>query len=48
MQDSEPAPPFEVAKPMIPVTILDDRTTLQKMIEEMYPELPERKVKKKL
>ena len=47
MPDSEPEPPYEGAKPMLPVTILDDRTTLQKMIEEMYPELPERKVKKK-
>lgn len=34
-------------KPMLPVTILDDRTALQNMVEEMYPELPERKPKKK-
>lgn len=47
MPDSEPEPPYEGAKPMLPVSILDDRTTLQKMVEEMYPELPERKTKKK-
>jgi hypothetical protein len=34
------------AKPMLPVTILDDRIALQNMVEEMYPELPERKSKK--
>ena len=32
---------------MLPVTILEDRTRLQNMVEEMYPELPERKPKKK-
>ena len=47
MQDSEPEPPYEGAKFMLPVTILDDRTALQNMVEEMYPELPERKSKKK-
>ena len=47
MSDSEPEPPYEGAKPMLPVTILDDRTALQNMVEEMYPELPERKPKKK-
>ena len=47
MPDSEPEPPYEGAKPMLPVTILDDRTALQNMVEEMYPELPERKPKKK-
>ena len=41
MPDSEPEPP------MLPVTILEDRTALQNMVEEMYPELPERKPKKK-
>lgn len=29
------------------VAVLDDRTALQNMVEEMYPELPERKTKKK-
>lgn len=29
------------------VAVLDDRTALQNMVEEMYPELPERKLKKK-
>jgi len=47
MPDSEPKPPYEGAKLMLPVTILDDRTALQNMVEEMYQELPERKLKKK-
>lgn len=47
MPDSESEPPYEGAKPMLPVTILDDRIALQKMVEEMYSELPERKTKKK-
>lgn len=47
MPDSEPEPPYEGAKPMLSVTILEDRTALQNMVEEMYPELPERKTKKK-
>lgn len=47
MSDSVPEPPYEGAKPMLPVTILDDRVALQAMVEEMYPELPERKSKKK-
>lgn len=47
MPDSEAEPPYEGAKPMLPVTIIDDKAALQKMVEAMYPELPERKVKKK-
>lgn len=47
MPDSEPEPPYKGAKPMLPVTILEDRVTLQAMVREMYPELPERKPKKK-
>ena len=47
MPDSESEPPYEGAKTMLPVTILDDRIALQKMVEEMYSELPERKTKKK-
>ena len=47
MPDSEPEPPYTGAKPMLPVTILEDRVTLQAMVREMYPELPERKPKKK-
>lgn len=47
MPDSVPEPPYEGAKPMLPVTILEDRMALQAMVEEMYPELPERKPKKK-
>lgn len=47
MPDSEPKPPYQGAKEMLPVTILDDREQLQKMVAEMFPELPERKPKKK-
>ena len=47
MPDREPEPPYEGAKPMLPVTILDGRVALQAMVEEMYQELPERKPKKK-
>lgn len=47
MPDSEPEPPYTGAKPMLPVTILEDRAALQAMVREMYPELPERKPKKK-
>ncbi len=43
MPDSEPEPPYDGAKPMLPVTILENREQLQAMIESMYPELPERK-----
>lgn len=47
MPDSEPEPPYEGAKDMLPVTILEDRELMQKMVREMYPELPVRKSKKK-
>lgn len=47
MPDSLPEPPYEGAKLMLPVTILDDKDALQIMVEEMYPELPEMKTKKK-
>lgn len=46
MPDSEAEPPYEGAKAMLPVTILEDKERLQEMVEEMYPELPERKAKK--
>ena len=46
MADSVPEPPYEGAKPMLPVTILEDRDALQTMVKEMYPELPERTPKK--
>lgn len=46
MPDSEPEPPYEGAKPMLPVTILEDRVKLQEMVREMFSELPERKPKK--
>ena len=45
MPDSEPEPPYEGAKPMLPVTILEDRENLQKMVNEMFEELPKTKPK---
>ena len=45
MPDSIPCPPYEGAKEMLPVTIIDDRELLQKMVSEMFSELPERKPK---
>lgn len=47
MPDSEPEPPYEGAKPMLPVTILEEKDALQAMVREMYSELPEKKPKKK-
>lgn len=47
MPDSEPEPPYEGAKPMLPVTILENRKLLQSMVMEMYEELPERTPKKR-
>ncbi len=43
MPDSEPQPPYEGAKDMLPVTILEDGEKLRDMVEKMYEELPERK-----
>lgn len=43
MPDSVPEPPYDGAKPMLPVTILEDRGKMQEMVKAMYPELPERK-----
>lgn len=47
MPDSVPEPPYQGAKPMLPVTILEDREALQAMVAAMFPELPERKPKKR-
>ena len=47
MPDAEPAPPYEGAKPMLPVTILDDREAFSRMVSQMYAELPEPRPKKK-
>ena len=47
MPDSEPMAPYEGAKPMLPVTILDDREALTAMVEAMYPLLPEKKPREK-
>ena len=46
MPDSEPEVPYEGTKEMLPCTILEDREMLQKMVMEMWEELPERKKKK--
>lgn len=46
MPDSEAQPPYKGAKPMLPVTILEDRKALQEMVVAMEPELPQRKQKK--
>lgn len=47
MPDSVSEPPYEGAKPMLPVTILDNKEQLHEMVKAMFAELPERKVKKK-
>lgn len=46
MPDSEPELPYEGTKEMLPCTILEDREKLQRMVTEMWEELPERKKKK--
>lgn len=46
MPDSEPEAPYEGAKEMLPVTILEDKEKLQEMVYQMFSELPERKPKK--
>ena len=48
MPDSEQALPYEGTKEMLSCTILEDRELLQRMIVEMYPELPEKKARKGL
>lgn len=47
MPESIPEPAYEGAKHMLPVTILEDKDLLQKMVSEMYSELPERIPKRK-
>lgn len=47
MPDSVPEPPYDGAKPMLPVTILENRGKMQEMVKAMYPELPERKPRAK-
>lgn len=47
MPDSEPECPYQGAKPMLPVTIIEDRIRLQEMVAKMYPELPEPRPGKK-
>lgn len=40
MPDAVPEPPLPGARPMLPVTVLDDATALQAMVSAMYDELP--------
>lgn len=47
MPDSVPEPPYDGAKPMLPVTIIDDADALMAMVQEMYSELPDRKKKQR-
>ena len=47
MPDSVPEVPYEGAKEMLPVTILENREKLQQMVADMFDELPERKPKKR-
>lgn len=47
MPDAEPMPPYDGAKPMLPVTILDDREAFCRMVTEMYDQLPEPKPRRK-
>lgn len=47
MPDSEPECPYQGAKPMLPVTIIEDRIRLQEMVVKMYKELPEPRPGKK-
>lgn len=47
MPDAQPLPPYEGAKPMLPVTILDDREAFQRMVSEMFDELPAPKPRKR-
>lgn len=47
MPDAEPMSPYDGAKPMLPVTILDDREAFSRMVSRMYDELPEPKPRKK-
>lgn len=46
MPDSKPMPPYDGAKDMLPVTILEDKDKLKEMILAMYEELPAPKPKK--
>ncbi len=46
MPDSEPESPYEGAKEMLPVTIMEDKEKFREMVASMYEELPEPKPKK--
>lgn len=47
MPDAEWQLPYEGAKEMLLVDVLDDRTALTELMQAMYPELPARKPRKK-
>jgi len=47
LPDAPLEPPYAGAKDMVLVENVDDREFLQRLIQEIYPELPEPKKKKK-
>lgn len=47
MPDAEPEPPYDGAKPMLPLLILDDREQFARMVSEMFDELPEPKPRRR-
>lgn len=49
MPEAEPAPPYEGARPMLPLSsdILEDGDAFRRMVFEMFDELPPKKMKKR-
>lgn len=47
LPDAVPTPPYDGAKPMLPVDAVDDREFLATLFDAIYPELPPPKPKKK-
>lgn len=47
LPDAPKEPPYEGAKDMLLVENVDDRVYLKELFETMYPELPEKKGKKR-
>ena len=48
LPDAPEEPPYPGAKPMLVVENVDDREFLRALTEAMYPELPERKLRKRV
>ena len=46
MPDTDSVSPYDGAKEMLVVNVIDDRTALKELIEDMLPELPAPKPKK--